>query len=50
MAGMGFSQRYRDKENPEGFLVTSYVYPNNPLFIFDEFYQRLADTGKLQKA
>jgi len=33
-------------ENPQGYLITSYKYPNNPLFVFEEFYQRLADAGK----
>lgn len=47
MADMGFDQLFTDRENPDGCLLTSFVYPNNPLFIFEEFYQRLGDTGHL---
>ena len=47
MAEMGFDQLFTEKENPEGCLLTSFIYPNNPLFIFEEFYQRLADAGRL---
>ena len=43
---MGFSQLFEDKENPDGCFLTSFIYPNDPLFIFDEFYQRLGDTGE----
>ena len=48
MADMGFDQLFTDQENPEGCLLTSFIYPDNPLFIFEEFYQRLADAGKLK--
>ena len=45
MKDMGFKQLFKDEENPNGYLLTSFLYPENPLFIFEEFYNRLADAG-----
>ena len=44
---MGFQQLYKDIENPFGYLTTSFLYPKNPLFVFDEFQSRLSDYGKI---
>ena len=47
MAKMGFKQLFQDKENPDGYIVTSFLYPNVPQFVFKEFYKRLGDAGWL---
>ena len=45
MAKMGFRQLFLDNENPNGYIVTSFIYPNVPQFVFKEFYKRLSDAG-----
>ncbi|XP_076817684.1 2-aminoethylphosphonate--pyruvate transaminase-like [Clavelina lepadiformis] len=45
MTKMGFRQLIDDEKNPNGYFVTSFVHPINPLFVFEEFYQRLSDRG-----
>lgn len=45
MQKMGFKQLYKDTENPNGYIVTSFQYPNIPQFVFDEFSKRLSDAG-----
>ena len=47
MMKMGFKQLYKDAENPNGYIVTSFQYPNIPQFVFDEFSKRLSDAGKV---
>ena len=46
MSKMGFKQLFQDDENPDGYIVTSFHYPNVPQFIFEEFVKRLSDAGK----
>lgn len=47
MCEMGFKQLYKDTENPQGYLTTSFRFPTNPLFVFEEFQSRLSDYGYL---
>jgi len=42
---IGFEQLYKDSENPNGYIVTSFKYPDIPQFVFDEFSNRLSDAG-----
>ena len=46
MRKMGFEQLYKDSENPNGYIVTTFKYPDVPQFVFDEFSKRLSDAGK----
>ena len=46
MCELGFKQLYKDTENPQGYLTTSFRFPTNPLFVFEEFQSRLSDYGK----
>ena len=46
MSKMGFKQLFQDDENPDGYIVTSFHYPNVPQFIFEEFVKRLSDAGE----
>lgn len=39
MSGMGF-QEYLPRER-QGYIITSYLYPEHPKFSFEEFYHRL---------
>ncbi len=39
MSGMGF-QEYLPRER-QGYIITSYLYPEHPEFSFEEFYHRL---------
>ncbi|MDP4214147.1 MAG: 2-aminoethylphosphonate--pyruvate transaminase [Bacteroidota bacterium] len=54
MKELGFSQ-YLNKEI-QGYIITSFLYPDNPHFNFDRFYNKLNDRGfviypgKLSKA
>jgi len=43
MRAMGF-QEYLDPER-QGYIITSFRYPQHPNFDFDEFYNRLNDGG-----
>ncbi|XP_076817685.1 2-aminoethylphosphonate--pyruvate transaminase-like [Clavelina lepadiformis] len=45
MNKMGFRQLIDDAKNPNGYLLTSFLHPINPLFLFDKFYERLSDKG-----
>lgn len=46
MRKMGFQQLFKDSENPDGYIITSFLYPRVPQFVFKEFYKRLSDAGK----
>lgn len=45
MEKMGFKRLFKTEENPDGYLMTVFEYPKNPLFVFTEFYNRLSDQG-----
>ena len=47
MTKMGFKLLYKDNENPNGYIVTSFIYPNIPQFVFEEFARRLSDAGRV---
>ncbi len=40
---MGF-KTYLDEED-QGFIITSFYYPDHPKFAFREFYERLSEKG-----
>lgn len=46
MLKMGFKQLFSNEENPNGYLVTTFLYPDIPQFVFDEFCKRLSDAGR----
>lgn len=46
MKEMGFLQIYSEEENPQGYLTTAFRHPDNPLFVFEEFQNRLSDYGE----
>ena len=50
MTEMGFEQFFTNDQNPNGFISTSYRIPSNPLFVIDEFRNRLNDYGKINAA
>lgn len=43
MSAMGF-RPYLPQED-RGYIITSFHYPADPKFVFEDFYQRLADKG-----
>lgn len=43
MRAMGFKEYLRPKD--QGYIITSFPYPEHPLFVFEEFYRRLNDQG-----
>jgi len=45
MTALGFTQLYRDEENPNGYFVTAFKFPNSTRFVFNDFYERLSDEG-----
>ena len=45
MEKMGFKRIFTDEDNPQGYMMTVFEYPRNPLFVFPEFYNRLSDAG-----
>ena len=47
MLKMRFEQLHSDCENPNGYLVTSFKYPDIPQFIYSEFCARLDDAGTI---
>ena len=40
---MGFVEFLDDTH--EGYIITSYNFPNDPHFFFQDFYRRLSDKG-----
>ena len=43
MAALGFKQYLRP--NIQGHIITSFLYPDNPAFNFERFYQKLNERG-----
>jgi 2-aminoethylphosphonate-pyruvate transaminase len=43
MRAMGFKEYLRPKD--QGYIITSFPYPEHPKFVFEEFYRRLNDQG-----
>ena len=43
MAGLGFKQYLR--EEIQGHIITSFLYPDDPNFNFEQFYKRLNERG-----
>lgn len=45
MREMGFKELL--KESDQGYIITSFYYPNHPNFDFEEFYERLSSKGQV---
>ena len=43
MEKMGFIE-FLDKTH-EGYIITSFLFPTDPKFFFQDFYRRLSDKG-----
>jgi len=43
MRAMGFQEYLRPED--QGYIITSFRYPDHPNFNFDEFYRRLNEKG-----
>ena len=43
MRAMGFKEYLRPED--QGYIITSFPYPEHPKFVFEEFYRRLNDQG-----
>jgi 2-aminoethylphosphonate-pyruvate transaminase len=43
MQGMGFKTYLKPKD--QGYIITSFNYPDHPNFDFQQFYERLSDKG-----
>lgn len=43
MVGLGFRPFLAPESR--GYIITSFHYPSDPAFVFEDFYQRLADRG-----
>lgn len=42
---MGFKELL--KESDQGYIITSFYYPDHPNFKFEEFYERLSEKGQV---
>lgn len=45
MKKMGFKELLKDID--QGYIITSYFFPDHPNFTFEEFYKRLSDKGQV---
>ena len=45
MKEMGFKELL--KESDQGYIITSFFFPDDPNFQFEEFYSRLSDKGQV---
>lgn len=45
MDAIGFQNIIDPADNPNGYIVSTFHYPDNSRFIFERFYEKLSEAG-----